>query len=94
MVRAYNLINSLNPTYSEICCYVDERENTGSTYGVVTYTEENDNPLVIRLHDTWRIKRNGKLHIDIILGEIHLILNKHWASNFTAFLKKIRGYRA
>lgn len=84
-------LDRLEPTYKEICVYVDILEKQNLTYGVVTYTRRSDNPLTIRLHDTYRVKYGGKLHIDVISGEIHLMLDRHEAPNFLAFVKGLRA---
>lgn len=59
-------------------------------HGEIAYTEKDDNPLIIRLHDTYRIKFHGRLHIDIISGEFHLMLDRENASKFLDFIKNKR----
>lgn len=87
MEKYYEEINKLKPTYEEIKEFVGMLEDT---YGIVTYTKRDDNPLIIRLHDTWRKKFGGKLHIDIISGEFHLMLDKKIVLEFVNFIKRGR----
>ena len=86
MKRIYEELGKLKPTYEEIEKYAEEYGD----YGVVTYTKRDDNPLIIRLHDTWGMKYQGRLHIDIISGEFHLMLDKHHTPEFLAFIKEKR----
>ena len=86
MKRIWEELNKLEPTYEEIEEYVEKYGH----YGVVTYTKRDDNPLIVRLHDTWRVKYQGRLHIDIISGEFHLMLDKHHAPEFLTFIKEKR----
>lgn len=87
----YQKIDELEPTYEEIEAFVTDIESTGSTYGVVTHTKKDDNPLVIRFHDTWKKKFGGRVHIDIISGEYHLTLDKDEAPWFIEFIEKKRN---
>ena len=84
----YEELLLLNPTYKEITEYSE-----GADYGELTFCKRNDNPLVIRLHDTWGIKRGGRLHIDIISGEFHLMLDKNQAPIFLNFIKEIKDMK-
>lgn len=87
MQKVYEEILELEPTYEEIKAFVDEY---GESYGVVTYTRGDDNPSSIGLHDTWRVKWGGRLHIDVVSGEFHLMLDKHFAPEFLNFIKEKR----
>lgn len=84
-------INKLEPTYEEIEAFIMDLENTNSTYGIVTYNKKDDNPLIIRFHDTWRKKFGGRTHIDVISGEYHLMLDKDTAPWFIEFIEKKRN---
>ena len=79
-------IEKLEPTYSEISEYSEDAD----PYGELTFCRRDDNPLVIRFHDTWRKKWQGRLHIDIISGEFHLMLDKNNAPRFLDFIKNKR----
>ena len=92
IIKGYYLkINELEPTYEEIKSFAEKAEKEGR-YGVVTYTKRSDNPLIIRLHETWRQTGHfgGRIHIDIISGEFHLMLDKNTAPIFLDFIKKRR----
>lgn len=83
----YKKIKELEPTYEEIKAFV---ETLKDPYGVVTYTRRDDNPLHIRFHDTWRIKFGGRIHIDAVSGEFHLMLDKRTAPEFIKFIESRR----
>ena len=94
-------LESLKPTPEEIQEYADLNQDT---YGVVTYSKSRggDN-YFLSLHDTWRQKAGGRVHIDIgyvdenvvdewnVLDATHLMLNKDFAPDFVSFVKKKRG---
>jgi len=88
MQKTYEEILRLGPTYEEIGSFVEWLGN--HTYGIVTFTKTDENPLSIRLHDTWRMKWGGRLHIDVVSGEFHLMLDRHNASAFLDFIKQKR----
>ena len=50
-------IEKLEPTYSEISEYSEDAD----PYGELTFCRRDDNPLVIRFHDTWRKKNSRKM---------------------------------
>jgi len=89
-------ISDLEPTYEEIDAFVEKVEKEGWSYGIVTYTKRDDNPLNIRFHDTRRQKGHfgGRIHVDIISGEFHLMLDKDVAPEFIDFIKNKRSKRA
>ena len=88
----YQKIDELNPTYKEIESFTEKAEKERWSYGVVTYTKRDGNPLTIRFHDTWRQPGHfgGRIHIDIISGRFHLMLDKNMAPVFLDFIKKKR----
>jgi len=73
-------IQELNPTSDEIEEY---GENVG--YGAVTYTR-NTGYYPPRLHDTWGLKQEGRVHIDIRSGGTHLMLDRFSAWDFINFI--------
>ncbi len=77
-----------------------------NAYGVVTYSKDRgESRYFVRLHDTWKKKFGGRVHIDIgfvdekcrdgpdALDTIHLMLNKNYSPDFVDFVKKMRGIR-
>ena len=83
--KALEEILNLKPTCEEIEEYAEN-----APYGVVTAArgEEYFGPF---LHDTWMIKRGGRVHIDIGCGGVHLMLDKYYAEDFIKFIKNKRG---
>lgn len=85
MKKIYEEILAIEPTYEQIKAFA---EAYSKQHGVVTYTKRSDNPLSIRLQDTWGVKRQGRLHIDIVSGKFHLTLNKYYAPEFLRTVKE------
>lgn len=85
--KTYQEILAIEPTHEEIQSFAKEHEQS---YGVVAYTHNEETPLSFRLHDTWKLKRGGRLHIDVVSGEFHLMLDKTHASMFLDFVKVLR----
>jgi len=59
-------------------------------YGVVTFSESK-NYFPPKIHDTWLIKRGGRVHIDIGSGGYHLMLDKIYVWDFIKFIKNRRA---
>jgi len=78
---ALEQIRELEPTTEEI-----EEYGKDWVYGVVTYTKDTGyfSP---HLHNTWRKKWGGRVHIDIGSAGVHLMLDKHAAWGFINFIK-------
>lgn len=87
MKEALEEIKKLNPTPSEIEEYAE-----GAGYGTVTYTDKMGY-FPPRLHDTWGIKRGGRVHIDIGSGGYHLMLDKDIVQGFIDSIKENRGIK-
>jgi len=98
---AYNKLLELEPTPQEIQEYADKM---GDVYGVVTYSKSKGGDYYfLRLHDTWKQKRGGSVHIDVgyvdekyadqwnVPDTTHLMLDKDTAPDFVDFIKKKRG---
>lgn len=98
---AYNKLLELEPTLQEIREYADKMKGV---YGVVTYSKSKGGDYYfLRLHDTWRQKRGGRVHIDVgyvdekyadqwnILDTTHLMLDKYTAPDFVDFIKERRS---
>jgi len=98
--EAYNELVRLKPTEKEIEAYADKMENV---YGVVTYSKNRGGSgYFIRLHDTWKTKSGGRVHIDVgcvsekyrvnpdVPDTTHLMLDKDYAPDFIDFIKKMR----
>ena len=99
--NAYNRLLELKPTPQEIQEYADKMEGT---YGVVTYSETKGGVhYFLRLHDTWKQKIGGRIHIDVgyvnekyvnqrnVPDTTHLMLDKAHAPDFVDFITKKRG---
>ena len=71
----------LEPTTEEI-----EEYGKDAGYGVVTYTQ-NTGYFPPSVHDTWRMKRGGRVHIDVGSNGTHLMLDKFSAWDFIDFIK-------
>jgi len=84
VTKALEEIKRLYPTCEEI-----EEYGKGVGYGVVTITEHK-RYFSPHLHNTWEVKKEGRVHIDIGSGGYHLMLDKHWAENFIKFIKNKR----
>ena len=80
--KSFDKIIELNPTCDEIEKYAKEAD-----YGAVTYAngEEKFGP---KIHNTWGIKRGGRVHIDIGCRGYHLMLDKHNAEDFIQFIER------
>lgn len=74
-----------------------------NVYGVVTYSKNRGaSGYFIRLHDTWKTKSRGRVHIDVgctsekykansdVLHQTHLMQDKEHAPDFIDFIKKTR----
>ena len=83
----YATIEKLDPAWEQIEQFAQMLEDENRTYGIVSYNVSNA-PLTIRFHDTWGIKRGGRVHIDVVCEDIHLMLDKNSAPDFIEFLKK------
>ncbi len=94
-------LEKLKPTPEEIQDYADLNQDT---YGVVTYSKSKGGDFYfLRLHDTWKQKFGGRVHIDIgyvdekfvdewnVHDTTHLMLDKDFALDFVNFVKKKRG---
>lgn len=89
--KNHRRIKKLNPTYDEIDDFVTDLERRDLTHGIVSFSKRDDNPLIIRIHDTRKTKFGGGIHIDIISGEYHLMLDKNIVSHFIEFIKQKRN---
>jgi len=58
-------------------------------YGEVTWTRQTGY-FPPRIHDTWQLKRGGRVHIDIGWDGCHLMLNAESARAFVEFIKARR----
>lgn len=83
--QALDQIKRLEPTPEEIAEYAEQEAG----YGVVTAARQ-QGYFGPRLHDTWGIKRGGRVHIDIVSLGYHLMLNKYYAWNFIDFIRDKR----
>ena len=94
-------LEKLKPTPQEIQDYADLNQDV---YGVVTYSKyKRGDYYFLRLHDTWKQKVGGRVHIDIgyvdeksvnewnVPDTTHLMLDKTFAPGFVSFVKKKRG---
>lgn len=101
--EAYNELEKLQSTPEEIQEYADMHE---SGYGVVTYSKHKGGDYYfLRLHNTWKQKFGGRIHIDIgfvdekyadqrdALDTTHLMLDKDYAPDFVDFIKQRRGIK-
>ena len=100
VAEAYEELTKLKPTEKEIEAYADKME---SVYGVVTCSKSRGGSgYFIDLHDTWKVKFGGRVHIDVgyvdekyrdepnVPDTIHLMLDKYHAQDFIDFVKKMR----
>jgi hypothetical protein len=98
---ALEKLGKLKPTPQEIQEYADLNQEV---YGVVTYSKNKGGDYYfLSLHDTWKQKIGGRVHIDIgyvdekFVNELnvpdttHLMLDKNSAPDFVNFVKKKRG---
>lgn len=99
---AFNKLRELEPfTAQEIQEYADKMKDV---YGVVTYSKSKGGDCnFLRLHDTWKQKIGGRVHIDVgcidkknadqwnVIDTTHLMLDKGTAPDFVDFIKKKRG---
>ena len=83
--RALDEIRRLDPTCEEIVAYGQQ-----ASYGEVTFSDSKQY-FPPRLHDTWGLKRGGRVHIDMGCSGYHLMLDKHGAAGFIEFIKTRRG---
>lgn len=99
--EAHDEIRHLDTTPEEIQAYAALKEKRNESYGVFTYSRNNEESGVfLNLHDTWKQKFGGRIHID--LGYVddkitddaynitHLMLDKHTAYEFIEFVKTLR----
>jgi hypothetical protein len=93
-------LEKLKSTRQEIQDYADLNQDA---HGVVTYSKSKGGDYYfLRLHDTWKQKVGGRVHIDIgyvdekfvdewnVPDTTHLMLNKNFASDSLNFVKKKR----
>lgn len=98
--EAYSELEKLMPTEEEIQEYADLHEKD---YGVVTCSKSRGGEsYFLELHDTWKQKIGGRIHIDIgyvdekyaeqrnVPDTTHLMLDKDYALDFIDFIKKKR----
>jgi hypothetical protein len=98
---AFEALEKLKPTPREIQDYADLNQDA---YGVVTYSKyKRGDYYFLRLHDTWKQKVGGRVHIDIeyvdeksvdqwnVPDTTRLMRDKNYAPNFVNFVKKKRG---
>lgn len=83
----YETIKNRDPTWEQIERFAKMLESENRTYGIVSYNVRNAPP-TIRFHDTWGVKWGGRVHIDVVCEDIHLMLDKDSAPEFIEFLKK------
>ena len=78
-------IETLDPACEEIVGYAKV-----APYGAVTRSRSQQyfGPT---LHDTWGVKRGGRVHIDLGCGGYHLMLDKYSAWDFVEFVKEERS---
>ena len=86
--EALDKIKELDPTCEEIEEYGKEKVS-----GVVTYTDS-ERYYPPHLHDTWRVKSGGRVHIDIGCKGVHLMLDQYYAYDFIEFIKDKRGKKS
>jgi len=95
---AFEALEKLKLTSREIQDYADLNQDD---YGVVAYSKSKGGDYYfLRLHDTWKQKVGGRLHIDIgyvdeksvdeweVPDMTHLMLDKNYAPDFFNFVKK------
>lgn len=101
VAEAYEKLLQLEPTIEEIQEFADLHKKE---YGVVTYSRsrEKGSGIFIRLHDTWKQKFGGRIHIDVgyvdaecqnqknVVDTTHLMLDKTYSAVFVDFLKEKR----
>jgi len=93
-------IQRLQPTREEIQAYADLHEDD---YGVVICSKSKGGAgYFIRLHDTWKKKFGGRVHIDVgyvdekyvdepnVPDTTHLMLDRYYAVDFIEFIKRRR----
>ncbi|MGA3112054.1 MAG: hypothetical protein ABSE15_08485 [Candidatus Bathyarchaeia archaeon] len=98
---AFKALEKLKPTPQEIQDYADLNQDD---YSVVTYSKSKGGDYYfLRLHDTWKQKVGGRVHIDIGYVDekfvddwkapdtTHLMLDKDYAPDFVNFVEKKRG---
>jgi len=104
VLKAYYDLEELAPTPEEIQAYADCLEKKKEDYGVVTYSKSHGGENhFLRLHDTWKEKAGGRIHIDVgyvdeeyadqrdVFDTIHLMLDKSHAPDFVQFIKQRRS---
>lgn len=82
---ALDEINRLKPTCDEIEEYGKQAE-----YGEVT-RPDNLGYFPPKLHDSWGLKKGGRVHIDVGCRGVHLMLDQYNAFVFIDFIKQKRG---
>jgi len=102
--EAYEELERLDPTSEEIHAFANYKEQRKEAYGVVTYSKsEGRDRSFLRLHDTWKQKIGGRIHIDVgyveredvdeprVPDTTHLMLDKCTAPEFVEFIRKRRS---
>jgi len=97
---AYEKLVKLNPTIREIREYADLHQKD---YGVVTCSKSRGGAgFFLDLHDTWKKKFGGRIHIDVgyvdeefsdqrdVPDTTHLMLDKYYAVDFVEFITSKR----
>ncbi|GBD98136.1 hypothetical protein BMS3Abin07_00144 [bacterium BMS3Abin07] len=87
LTSALNEIKNLVPTCEEIEEYGEKNEDY---YGVVTITQNEEYFIRDDPHNTWGLKRGGRVHIDIGCCGYHLMLDKRSVWDFISFIKEKR----
>jgi hypothetical protein len=86
--KYFNEIEELNPTPAEIEAFGDEKFE--EMYGAISITNA-IGYFRPKIHNTWRLKFGGRVHIDIGSGGYHIMLAKWAAPYFIEFIKKHRN---
>ncbi|HKM78819.1 MAG TPA: hypothetical protein VJZ03_07055 [Candidatus Bathyarchaeia archaeon] len=101
--EAHDQIKMLTPTPEEIDAYADLLKKQGREYSVVTYSKSRGGDrYFIRLHNTWKQKYGGRVHVDVgyvdekyvdqqnVIDTTHLMLDKDHAPEFIKFVTEMR----
>lgn len=84
-------IYDLSPTDEEMEQFVSYLENTNQRHGTVSYNSNPnryyDGPFI---HDTYRKKWGGRMHIDTGYPGVHIMLDRHMAPYFIIFIRNLR----
>lgn len=81
--KALDEILQLNPTCDEIIAFSENYPGTWTHSNAKGFFRP-------RLHDTWGIKRGGRVHIDLGCAGHHVMLTKKTADVFIDFIKDKR----